>query len=91
MEHDCPTLRGDSIRGLTLGLDDWRSIYRVLNESNDNHSTLREIETQCRGQADTATVELTQASAWMMSAEVRKVHPEIADRVALQLGMVDLW
>lgn len=87
MANQTRTYPASDIRAITLDLESWRAIYRVLNESND-HATLKEIETQCRGQTELATVELTQASAWMMSAEVRKVHPEIADRMALQLGMV---
>lgn len=66
---------------------DWCNIFDALIGDMNWKRTAREIEKQCNGQQGQATVRLMQAKAWAMSHEIRQTLPEIADKVALQLGM----
>ena len=84
-------MRGTDIRRITLPMTDWCDIFDVLIERKNWDRTAKEIEKQCQGQQEQSTVRLMQARYWATSHEIRPTHPEIADRVALQLGMVDLW
>lgn len=64
----------------------WEYKRNVIRPTFQN--VMDEIEKQCHEQTGQVTVELQQAWAWSANILIRQSHPEIADKISLQLGAV---
>ena len=80
---------GRTVLNLTLSLDQWREVWRILNNDGPWHSHLQQIEESCR--SNQLTMQFTVAQTWPMSATVRQFNPELAEEISRQMVAQTHW
>lgn len=83
--RDARMLNGNDPINLTLTLELWREVYRILSNDHGWKTHLREIEKRCR--KNETTLRFTVAQTWTMSSTIRTVNPELADEIRRQLNV----
>lgn len=66
-------MTGNQNIDVTLSLDQWRDVYRILNNDHHWQSHLRAIEECCK--CNELTIGFPLAMTWPMSATVRLSNP----------------
>ena len=74
---------GDQIN-ISLSIEQWREVYRLLQNDHGWHSHLQEIERRCRDRE--TTIQFAVWQTWPMSATVRVSNPELADEISRQMN-----
>ncbi len=68
---------------ISLSIEQWREVYRILENDRGWQSHLNAIEEACK--ARELTIGFPVAMTWPMSAEIRKTNQELADEISRQM------
>lgn len=77
-------MTGNDAINVTLSIEQWREVYRILNNDGPWKSHLRKIEERCRN--NETTIPFPLAMTWPMSATLRLTAPDLAEEISRQMN-----